>query len=108
LFFQAEDGIRDRTVTGVQTCALPIFKVNARTVTQGIYACDGAIGEVENRGAIETQGVLSRDGSAGLVEDRGARETERIDLRDGQIGRASGRERVEGVVCGLGLEEIGK
>src|SRR5699024_11439953 len=25
-FFQAEDGIRDRNVTGVQTCALPIFK----------------------------------------------------------------------------------
>src|SRR5699024_11922208 len=24
-FFQAEDGIRDRIVTGVQTCALPIF-----------------------------------------------------------------------------------
>src|SRR5207248_8919438 len=24
-FFQAEDGIRDRTVTGVQTCALPIW-----------------------------------------------------------------------------------
>src|SRR5207248_5506371 len=24
-FFQAEDGIRDRTVTGVQTCALPIY-----------------------------------------------------------------------------------
>src|SRR5699024_11703809 len=27
LFFQAEDGIRDRNVTGVQTCALPIFPV---------------------------------------------------------------------------------
>src|SRR5699024_6776361 len=27
-FFQAEDGIRDRNVTGVQTCALPISKVN--------------------------------------------------------------------------------
>src|SRR5699024_4360771 len=26
-FFQAEDGIRDRNVTGVQTCALPIFGV---------------------------------------------------------------------------------
>src|SRR6266516_6412067 len=26
-FFQAEDGIRDRTVTGVQTCALPISRV---------------------------------------------------------------------------------
>src|SRR5437868_2209505 len=25
IFFQAEDGIRDRNVTGVQTCALPIF-----------------------------------------------------------------------------------
>ena len=26
-FFQAEDGIRDYDVTGVQTCALPIFMV---------------------------------------------------------------------------------
>src|SRR5699024_11603098 len=25
-FFQAEDGIRDRNVTGVQTCSLPIFQ----------------------------------------------------------------------------------
>ena len=25
-FFQAEDGIRDWTVTGVQTCALPIYR----------------------------------------------------------------------------------
>src|SRR5438034_9797643 len=27
-FFQAEDGIRDHCVTGVQTCALPISEVN--------------------------------------------------------------------------------
>src|SRR2546430_11347999 len=27
-FFQAEDGIRDLTVTGVQTCALPILRVD--------------------------------------------------------------------------------
>src|SRR2546425_1280182 len=26
-FFQAEDGIRDKLVTGVQTCALPISKL---------------------------------------------------------------------------------
>src|ERR1039457_989646 len=26
-FFQAEDGIRDYKVTGVQTCALPIYKI---------------------------------------------------------------------------------
>src|SRR2546429_6051199 len=29
-FFQAEDGIRDVAVTGVQTCALPILYVNRR------------------------------------------------------------------------------
>src|SRR5207248_7465601 len=34
-FFQAEDGIRDRTVTGVQTCALPIFTAGARN-TRGV------------------------------------------------------------------------
>src|SRR5258706_8991777 len=28
-FFQAEDGIRDWSVTGVQTCALPISRENA-------------------------------------------------------------------------------
>src|SRR5699024_11356072 len=28
VFFQAEDGIRDRNVTGVQTCALPILQGN--------------------------------------------------------------------------------
>src|SRR5207253_8556775 len=27
-FFQAEDGIRDGHVTGVQTCALPIFEAD--------------------------------------------------------------------------------
>src|SRR2546430_628498 len=31
-FFQAEDGIRDLTVTGVQTCALPIFAWNRNKV----------------------------------------------------------------------------
>src|SRR2546426_2638409 len=29
-FFQAEDGIRDYKVTGVQTCALPIFRETPR------------------------------------------------------------------------------
>src|SRR5206468_7150609 len=30
-FFQAEDGIRVLIVTGVQTCALPIFRFGQRT-----------------------------------------------------------------------------
>src|SRR5207249_7437575 len=33
-FFQAEDGIRDRNVTGVQTCALPIFHFLATSPTR--------------------------------------------------------------------------
>src|SRR2546427_4774070 len=38
-FFQAEDGIRDLTVTGVQTCALPILYTgtgNYDRCTEGI------------------------------------------------------------------------
>src|SRR5205085_8902495 len=31
-FFQAEDGIRDLTVTGVQTCALPIYFMNSSRI----------------------------------------------------------------------------
>src|SRR2546425_4794010 len=33
-FFQAEDGIRDKLVTGVQTCALPISFVLEGVITQ--------------------------------------------------------------------------
>ena len=49
-FFQAEDGIRDRDVTGVQTCALPIFETIGGDLTikiedntedgEGIYSED--------------------------------------------------------------------
>src|SRR5205085_8161290 len=36
-FFQAEDGIRDLTVTGVQTCALPISWVRGSTAAARNY-----------------------------------------------------------------------
>src|SRR2546425_12124923 len=36
-FFQAEDGIRDKLVTGVQTCALPISEMNLPTKEQVRY-----------------------------------------------------------------------
>src|SRR2546427_12297780 len=38
-FFQAEDGIRDLTVTGVQTCALPI---SLRTMQWTLFAAMSA------------------------------------------------------------------
>src|SRR5260370_12290282 len=37
-FFQAEDGIRDSSVTGVQTCALPISYRGAQAVLAAMEA----------------------------------------------------------------------
>src|SRR5439155_13871108 len=46
-FFQAEDGIRDGHVTGVQTCALPIFPGRRRRLstleTVNRAECAGAL-----------------------------------------------------------------
>src|SRR2546430_3497984 len=47
-FFQAEDGIRDLTVTGVQTCALPISVVS-RSATD--VPCPGSRGSSTARPA---------------------------------------------------------
>src|SRR5438552_1544755 len=46
-FFQAEDGIRDDLVTGVQTCALPIYAAPLRLLVASaclIAGCSGAKG----------------------------------------------------------------
>src|SRR5436190_16198182 len=40
-FFQAEDGIRDHCVTGVQTCALPIFALHAAPASLELAAVAG-------------------------------------------------------------------
>src|SRR5882762_10598337 len=40
-FFQAEDGIRDSSVTGVQTCALPISIVGRSDI--GAPGCTAAV-----------------------------------------------------------------
>src|SRR5476649_2992105 len=37
-FFQAEDGIRDHCVTGVQTCGLPILVTDLAKVPTGSWA----------------------------------------------------------------------
>src|SRR5699024_11762101 len=42
-FFQAEDGIRDRNVTGVQTCALPIFKHALRNAWMPVITIMGTL-----------------------------------------------------------------
>src|SRR6266853_4686585 len=47
-FFQAEDGIRDLTVTGVQTCALPILLEEEKKRTQTVL--DEGIRTLRERG----------------------------------------------------------
>src|SRR5256885_11683026 len=82
-FFQAEDGIRDYKVTGVQTCALPIFLLIAagnflpRGAVAGIalegelrrrdHAIHGRALRLENRGdaQIRTGGIRSEERRVG-------------------------------------------
>src|SRR5207248_6128838 len=87
-FFQAEDGIRDRTVTGVQTCALPIFR------NRTVYAPESEPPEA-SAGAAASAG-------AGAPEAAGADAAvvEAAVAAPPEIGRASCRER--GEVLGAG------
>src|SRR5689334_24586943 len=72
-FFQAEDGIRDGTVTGVQTCALPIFIPRTRCM----------LPEDDERGAaadaLLLKNELSRDTVTSTMQRvRGMTETDHV------------------------------
>src|SRR6266540_957202 len=57
-FFQAEDGIRDRDVTGVQTCALPICRRAGRPRTRpGRAMGDKAYSSRANRAYLRRRGI---------------------------------------------------
>src|SRR6266850_8113302 len=56
-FFQAEDGIRDYKVTGVQTCALPICLVRGERLSQ---ACQSGLDRVSEV-VVRTADQLGRD-----------------------------------------------
>src|SRR2546430_3427753 len=84
-FFQAEDGIRDLTVTGVQTCALPIsVKVN---IGDSKYPADGASGGSTTVGGVSSS--TRRAATAALNQL-----LEKVAPSLSEIGRASCRERV--------------
>src|SRR5256885_6183282 len=79
-FFQAEDGIRDYKVTGVQTCALPIFRrlVPADDGIRGRRAAHPEAGEARDgrrqggaaRPAAEVVGARVASAHSGLARDR--------------------------------------
>src|SRR5690606_39684994 len=65
-FFQAEDGIRDFHVTGVQTCALPIYSAAAPRAKRFIRL------DTPARAAGAAQGaLLSRPAPASAIADPG-------------------------------------
>src|SRR2546430_6622529 len=88
VFFQAEDGIRDLTVTGVQTCALPICAV--------LVALDGFLAPYKVVRYDIDRDLQGWRPPAGKRDKHGTEIEDRIyNQRDfDQIGRASCRERV--------------
>src|SRR5699024_11611982 len=103
-FFQAEDGIRDRNVTGVQTCALPICSPLSRSTTMKTQLRTRTA-TVISAGAI---GLLALSGCSSMGSDSGGSESEnsesQSDSGKSEIGRASCRERVEIVEVGGALK----
>src|SRR4051794_41622233 len=74
-FFQAEDGIRDGRVTGVQTCALPIYREAAEGTIQSYIlavgvdvALDGALGGLAIGELAELVAHLDAKDLGGLVD----------------------------------------
>src|SRR5437867_6997527 len=84
-FFQAEDGIRDRTVTGVQTCALPILRSSGSPGCSRSWACASC-------GSPAASPCCGRISRTSLAISRRFPASKTSPLR--QIGRASCRERV--------------
>src|SRR5256884_3759353 len=85
-FFQAEDGIRDVAVTGVQTCALPIFLAISMMSRKATAAARGHHARYEYL-FVRADGEQLREITR-LVESGAIKPL--ID----KIGRASCRERV--------------
>src|SRR3989442_1150440 len=66
-FFQAEDGIRDADVTGIQTCALPIWiELDGPSVLHS--SLGGGPRFCIEMGEVEVDGGILRHDSASLLE----------------------------------------
>src|SRR5207253_8017384 len=93
-FFQAEDGIRDGHVTGVQTCALPIYRFDNPLEIVWIdpldLTCRRLARDVD---FVRVGGIFADGGTVRIADQHHVTDGSRI-LRV-EIGRASCRERVE-------------
>src|SRR5207245_3892023 len=116
-FFQAEDGIRDATVTGVQTCALPISTHDAATAG-GVHpavarivplGCQGSRRVLDDESQAEIHRLCenTRESIRGRASERRARMGRRAlgcaaDEADGGDPRRL-RARARAVECPLGV-----
>src|SRR5205823_11380225 len=82
-FFQAEDGIRDKLVTGVQTCALPIFGRQRQVVRHQA---------IEERAGEDRAGVRPETLVEEPLEPERAEEEQRREHREGVVVELGGGE----------------
>src|SRR5207245_8328448 len=91
-FFQEEDGIRDATVTGVQTCALPIYDL----AIVGGGSAGYAAARTAAREGLKTVVIEGGEEVGGLCILRGCMPTKALlyaaEVMHLEIGRASCRE----------------
>src|SRR2546430_16104187 len=83
-FFQAEDGIRDLTVTGVQTCALPISLQEPDRLAR----LGAATVAAQPAGAGQGTGRVAGHAPAGPVAGRERRPERSEERRVGEGGRS--------------------
>src|SRR5207237_7514726 len=88
-FFQAEDGIRDSSVTGVQTCALPISAarrvlLDGRDITgvQPHQTCRMGLGRSFQRTNIFPKLTVFRSEERRVGKERRSRESGKCDMRN--------------------------
>src|SRR5690606_40580395 len=96
-FFQAEDGIRDFHVTGVQTCALPIFGLLFErggidpVQTQEILAVAPMLDPRRLQAGLAVEFVAENEGQPAeeirSEERRGGKESSRARDHDGAINK---------------------
>src|SRR2546423_8242764 len=105
-FFQAEDGIRDKLVTGVQTCALPILgSNNLDTTFAGVIQEDGGTVNGSN-GSLTKTGTGSLTLSGASTYEGGTTVTQGAVWVTNTMGSATGTGLVEvnaGILGGKGI-----
>src|SRR3989454_5839841 len=103
-FFQAEDGIRDYKVTGVQTCALPICAANDlplrfRIPRSAFRVGRGTVSLLESIHGPEDVRRLRRDQLPALADEVRRRLIEVVSQTGGHIGAGLGVVELTVALC---------